>query len=104
MLRRPGRGASSDVNLGMKSSQDVGVAHNKDGQWRIEPLDSPEHQAEALRRLNYLTLIPKLALCCLVSDWLYLAYRLLLVTRAPRVGKPAYVVLSIEICFAGKSL
>lgn len=104
MSRRPDKGASSDINLGMKSSQDVSVAHTKDGQSRIEPLDSPEHQAEALRRLNYLTLMPKLALCCLLSDWLYLGYRLLLVTRASRVGKPAYVVLSIEICFAGRSL
>ena len=87
----------------MKSSQDAAVAHTRDEQWRIETLNSPEHHSEALRRLNFLTLMPKLALCCLVSDWLYLGYRIVLVTKAPMVGRSAYVVLSIEICFAGMS-
>ena len=50
---------------------------------------SPEHHSEALGRLNFLTLMPKLALCYLVSDWLYLGYRILLDTKTPWVGESA---------------
>lgn len=88
----------------MESSQDAVVTQAEDALSRIETLKSSEHQKEAYRRLEYLTLVPKLALCCLLLDGLYLGYRILLVTKAPRVETSAYVVLSIEICFAGESL
>ena len=87
----------------MESSKDLVVSQTEDAQWRFETLKGPEHQVEAHRRLEYLRLMPKLALCCLLSDWLYLGYRIILVTKALRVERSAYVVLSIEICFADKS-
>ena len=92
-----------DLNVRMESSKDLIVSQTEDAQWRLETLKGPEHQAEAHRRLEYLTLMPKLALFCILSDWLYLGCRILLVTKAPSVERSAYVVLSIEICFAGKS-
>lgn len=88
----------------MESSQDAVVTQAEDALSRIETLKSSEHQKEAHRRLEYLMVVPKLALCCLLLDWLYLGYRILLVTKAPRVETSAYVVLSIEICFAGEPL
>lgn len=84
----------------MGRGQEVGLSQTEDAHWHIETLKSPQHQLEARRRLQYVTLMPKLALCCLILDWLYLGYRIVLVTRAPRVDKSAYVVLSIEIGFA----
>lgn len=87
----------------MESGKDVVGSQREDAQWRFETLKGPEHQVEAHRRLEYLTLMPKLALCCLLSDWIYLGYRVLLVTKASTVERSAYVVLSLEICFAGKS-
>ena len=85
----------------MESKREVDVSHTEDTYWHIETLKSPQHQLEAQRRLEYLTLVPKLALCCLLLDWLYMGYRMVLVARAPRVDKSAYVVLSIEIGFVG---
>ena len=94
---------SPDINVRMESSRDLGVSQTEDAQWRVETLQGPEYQVEAHRRHDYLTLMPKLALCCLLTDLLYLGYRIFLVTKAPSVERSAYVVLSIEICFAGKS-
>lgn len=95
---------SLDLNADIHSMQDGAAPQLKDGQWHIETLRYPEHQSEAQRRFEYLRLMPKLALCCLLSDWLYLGYRILLVSQAPSMESSAYIVLSLEICFAGKSL
>ena len=94
--------ASSDLNAGMESGHDGVVSQMKDAEWHIETLKSPEHQSEAHRRLEYMRLMPKLALFCLLSDWLYLDYRVLLAIQSPRVEFSAYVFLAMEICFAGK--
>ncbi len=85
----------------MMGTQEAVAWPIKDAQWNIETLDSPEHQSEAYKRLEYLRLMPKLALSCLFFDWLYLAFRVLQVTKAPRVAVSAYIFLSIELCFAG---
>ena len=89
--------ASPDLNIRMQRSKDSVVSQTNDAQWRVEKLQDPEHQVEAHRQLEYL------AMCYLFSDWLYLGYRIFLVTKAPRVERSAYVVLSIDICFAAKS-
>ena len=83
----------------MESGQDV----PEDAHWHIETLKSPQHRLEAHKRLKYLTLMPKLALCCLLLDWLYLGYRILLVAKAPRVDKSSYIVLLIETFFTSRS-
>lgn len=96
--------SSSDLNVGMKNRHGGVVSQTKDEQWHIETLKSPEHQTEAHRRLEYLQLMPKLALFCLLSDCLYLGYRVILAFRAPRANFSVYVLLAMEICFAGISL
>lgn len=96
--------SSLDLNVDMHSRQDGAASQIKDGQWHIETLRDPEHQSEAQRRFEYLRLMPKLALYCLLSDWLYLGYRILIVTQASSMEPSASIVLSLEICFAGKSL
>lgn len=89
------------VTVNMKSKQHGVASQIKDAQWHIETLSSPEHQPEAHGRLEYLNLMPKLALFCLLSEWLYLGYRIFLATKAPSVQTSAYVFLSIEVCSAG---
>ena len=88
----------------MERRQEVDLSDTENAHWHIETLKGSEHRLEAQRRLDYLTLMPKLALCCLLLDWLYLGYRMVLVAKAPKADKSAYLVLSIEIGFAGKSL
>ena len=68
----------------MERRQEVGLSHTENAHWHIETLKGPQHRLEAQRRLDYLTLMPKLALCCLVLDWLYLGYRMVLVANAPK--------------------
>lgn len=88
------------VTGNMKSKQHGVASQIKDAQWHIETLSSPEHQPEAHGRLEYLSLMPKLALFCLLSEWLYLGYRIFLATKAPSAQTSAYVFLSIEVCSA----
>ena len=95
--------ASSDLNVGMKSRYGGVVSQTNGEQWHIETLKSPEHQSEAHRRLEYLKLMPKLALFCLLSDCLYLGYRVLLAVQAPSAKTSVYILLVMEICFAGIS-
>ena len=88
----------------MENKQEGIASQTRDAQWQIETLNNPETRSEAQRRLNYLRLMPKLSLSCLVSDLVYLGYRSHLAIKAPSTESPAYVVLLIEFCCAGKSL
>lgn len=88
----------------MKSRYGGVVSQIKDEQCYIETLKSSAHQSEASRRFEYLKLMPKLALFCLISYCLYLGYRVLLAVQAPRANLSVYVLLAMEICFAGISL
>ena len=95
---------SSDLSNSMKSRHGGVVSEAKDEQWHIETLESPQNQSEALKRYEYLSLMPKLALFCLLSDFLYLGYRVFLVIQAASARVSVYVLLAMEICFAGVSL
>lgn len=92
---------SLNVNDDTKSSHELISSQIEDTKWHIETVKGSEHQIEACRRLEYLMLAPKLALFCLLSDWLYLGCRMFMASKAAVVGPAALVVLSIEVCFAG---
>lgn len=92
------------MTINIKNKQDGFALQVKDAAWHIETLGDPEHLSDAHKRLDYLNLMPKLALFCLVSEWLYLGYRIFLATKAPDAQTSAYVFLSIEVCAAGQSI
>ena len=70
---------------------------------RIVHLDDPNEKSRACEQLRFLDRMPKSALFCILSNWIYFAYRFMCILSAKNAGVlgretiSAWVFLAIEM-------